>query len=241
MEKMTTTILDEARLFLMNSLKGKTNGSESIHPWRRGWEFVVLHSLRVEAYVMKILARERHSLSEHEVTLVRLAAILHDVGRLDKRDGHAQLGAEIAGSWLRENHRFPLENIDIVRVMVLIAGHSNKDIHEPDFGMAVLKDADTLDEIGAMSIFMSGNRVDGQSPYFFYDLRQRLIDFEIPYCDKKFMILHTHGAREILMEKKAFVENFIVQITDELQAEENMVQMMIKISKRSIGEASNDG
>lgn len=173
---MTGSILDEARLFLMSSLQGKQNSFESKYPWRRGWEFAVLHSLRVETYAMKILALEQGALSEHETTLLRLAAILHDLARLDKRENHAKLGAEMAKKWLIGQSRFLLENRDVDRVVAMIADHSNKGVQEQDFGKAVLKDADTLDEIGAMSIFMSGNWVDHESPFFFYDLRQRLID-----------------------------------------------------------------
>lgn len=227
---MSTKILEDARQFLYDSLQGKQNHLESKHPWRTGWEFAVIHSLRVETYTTKILAREQHSLSEHEFFLVRLAAILHDIGRLEKREGHAALGAEIAQKWLREYSKSPLEGVDIERVVEIIADHSNKNNHEPDFSKAVLKDADTLDEIGAMSVFMTGNWVDAQSPFFFYGVRHRLIDIELPFCDQKMAILNTNGGREILGEKKAFLENFIAQLTDEMQVDETMEQMMFHIS-----------
>jgi hypothetical protein len=109
----------------------------------------------------------------------------------------------------------------------MIADHSNKADPEPDYSRAVLKDADTLDEIGMMSIFMAANWVDGQSPFFFHDLRQRLIDVEIPYCERKLGVINTKGAREILQERKAFLENFIAQIEDELQADARIEQMLL--------------
>ena len=86
---MPIHILDEARLFLLHSLQGRRNEIESRHPWRRSWKFAVLHSLRVESYAVRILAHEDHSLSEEEVTRLRLAAILHDISRLEKREEHA--------------------------------------------------------------------------------------------------------------------------------------------------------
>jgi hypothetical protein len=113
----------------------------------------------------------------------------------------------------------------------MIADHSNKAMREQDYSKAVLKDADTLDEIGAMSIFMTSNWLEPQSPYFFYQLRQRLIDFEIPFCDKKLSILNTNGAKEILLQKKVFVENFIAQLTDELEADSQIEQMLLGRSK----------
>lgn len=228
---MSKNILDDARVYLVNSLKGKHNGFETKHPWRKDWEFAVLHSLRVESYALKILARENHPLSENEIIQLRLAAILHDIARLDKRENHAESGAEIVEKWLQDNSGYNLKSDDTARVLEMIADHSNKDVREQDFSKAVLKDADTLDEIGVMSIFMTSNWLEKQSPFFFYELRQRLIDFELPFCDKKLSILNTDGAKEILREKKAFVENFIAQMTDELKADEYVEKMLLMLPK----------
>jgi HD superfamily phosphodiesterase len=223
---MPITVLDDARTFLVNSLKGKHSRIETMHPWRKDWEFGVLHSLRVESYALKILAREDHSLSDHEIILLRLVAILHDIAGFDQRENHAELGAEIVKAWLHDHPSHDLKRVDIETVLEMIADHSNKGIREENYSKAVLKDADTLDEIGAMSIFMTSNWVDPGSPFFFYELRQRLIDFEIPYCDKKLSILNTAGAKDILREKKVFMENFIAQLTDELEADAHIVQKL---------------
>ncbi len=208
-------LLDEARAHLAAALHGKRNPSESQHPWRKEWEFAVLHSLRVESYVVKILARQSHPLSPAEVELLQLAAILHDIARMDQRQGHALAGAALAREWLRAQRSLPEEAQ--ARVVELIAVHSNKQEAEPDFGKAVLKDADTLDEIGAMSIFMSSNWLEHQSPFFFHRLRQRLVEVELPFCERAMGVLHTPGAKEILQEKKAFIGHFIAQLSDELQ------------------------
>lgn len=235
---MPTYILEEARLFLVNSLRGRHTEIESRHPWRKGWEFAVLHSLRVESYATRILERENHPLSEEEVTLLRLSAILHDISRLEKREEHAKLGAEVAKKWLMETSSVRLPDRDVKRVVEMIAEHSNKTGPEPDYSKAVLKDADTLDEIGMMSIFMAANWVDTQSPFFFHDLRQRLAEVEIPYCERKLEILNTPGAKEILQQRKMFLENFIAQIADELQADAPIEQMLLNILKKDIEESS---
>lgn len=47
------------------------------------------------------------------------------------------------------------------------------------------------------------------------------------------MILNTQGARKILMGKKTFIENFIDQISDELQADARIEQMLFESSKDS--------
>jgi uncharacterized protein len=221
---MSTDILEEARTFMLQSFDGKQRQVETKHPWRKDWRFAVLHSLRVEAYVEKILARERHSLSEHDVTLIRLAAILHDLARMENVENHGQLGAGMAEPWLRS--QASLSGSDIERVVKMVADHSNKKVKERDYSKAILKDADVLDEIGVMSIFMAGNWLERGSAFFFYELRQRLIEHEIPFCDRELAVLNTDGARQILLEKKAFIENFIAQLTDELQADGRMEQSL---------------
>ena len=229
---MLTDILDDARSYLTHALKGKVNPFETKHPWRIDWKFTVLHAFRVESYALKILARQPgHPLSEHEILLLRLAAILHDVSRLDHPDLHAREGAELARAWLQNRADPLLHGNDLERVVEMIADHSNKRVAEPDFINAVLKDADTLDEIGAMSIFMAGNWLQRDSAFFFHDLRQRLVNVELPFCDRQMGILNTAGAREILREKKAFVENFIDQLSDEILTDGTDERMLLALSQ----------
>jgi uncharacterized protein len=223
---MSTALLEDARNYLIEFLRGKPNAFETKHLWRKDWEFAVLHSLRVEAYVLKILAAEAQRLSESEVGLLRLAAILHDLGRIEMRAGHAQRGAEIASEWLGEHTAGILTGAEVERVVDLIAVHSNKSEPDPDFSKAVLKDADTLDEIGVMSIFMSANWIEAQSPFFFHHLKQRLIEYELPFCERKMGILNTQGAKEILRAKKAFIEGFIAQMSDELECDGPVDRLM---------------
>ena len=224
---MTKTSVKDAREYLLHFLKGKSNPYEIKHPWRKEWEHVVLHSLRVEAYVLKILAGEQHSLTETEIRLLRLAAILHDIGRLEDSGNHATRGAEIARAWLETHSRERLKETDINRVTEMIADHSNKHHQEADFSKAVLKDADILDEIGAISIFMASNWLDLHSPFFFHDLRKRLIDFEIPFCEQQLSRLNTNAAKEILNEKKSFIQSFISQLDDELQADHQIETLLL--------------
>ena len=218
------TILEDARQFIFDQFNGQEYTRETRHPWRNNWEFAFLHSLRVEALTVQILAREQHGLSAHEVELIRLAAILHDVARMGERENHAQIGAEVAGKWLEG--RPSLDGRDIQTVTGMIANHSSKGQPASGYPLAVLQDADTLDEIGVMSIFMSSNWLDKQSPFFFHHLRQSLMEQEIPYCDKKLGILNTQGAREILQEKKAFLENFAAQIASELDTHPDTHQIL---------------
>ena len=225
---VVNNILKNAREYLVEFLEGKQNRFETRHPWRKDWEFVVLHSLRVESYTTKILSLEPHSLSESEIVLIHLAAIFHDIGRLENTTNHAELGAQITGHWLSKHRNDWLTWEQIESVMGMISEHSNKENLSSDFCVAVLKDADTLDEIGAMSIFMSSNWIDHQSPFFFHNLRQRLIEYEIPFVNGKAILLNTKGAREILSEKKFFIEKFSTQLTDEIESDEEIVKLLLQ-------------
>jgi uncharacterized protein len=222
---MNPDTLSLARQFLLASLQTQANVRENRHPWRRGWEFAAQHSLRVEALAVKILGRQPHGLDHNQVNLIRLAAILHDIKRSEtaERSGHAAAGALAAGEWLAAHPELGLSASEVQYVVEMIAGHSNKSKPDPDLCSAVLKDADTLDEIGAISIFMSANWLDRESPFFFQHLAERLEKFEIPFCDQKLAILNTEGARQILREKKAFIERFLRQLRAELEMQDRLV------------------
>jgi len=223
-------LLPDARHYLLEFLTGKQLSLETLHPWRKTWEFYVSHSLRVERYVLQILREEPPQLVATEVTLLRLAAILHDIGRLEPTDNHAKLGAEIVQEWLSIHQQYGISDTQKDDVVDMIAQHSDKDQVGKNFSHAVLKDADTLDEIGAMSIFMSSNWIDRKSPFFFQDLRQRLKDFEIPYCEEKETKLNTQAAQEILQKKKAFIDGFILQLDNELEADAQ-IELFLKTSR----------
>jgi uncharacterized protein len=199
---MNENILDEGKKFLISYLKDKDIDYEINHPWRKSWEFIVLHSLRVDGYVKKILEYESHDLSNDEVLITRLAAILHDIGRIHKKEGHALLGRDIIDGWMRENQTISKSIKESNRLLYLIERHSNKEEDEVDYCLKILRDADVMDEIGVMSIFMASNWIDRSNPYFFKLLSDRVENFEINFCENGFKLLNTESAKLILNEKK---------------------------------------
>lgn len=217
---MNENILREGKKYLVSYVKDKTVDYETYHPWRKSWEFVVLHSLRVEGYVYKILEREAHSLSEDEVLITRLAAILHDIGRIHRRENHALIGRDIIHKWLQENKMIANSIHDKNKLLYLIEKHSNKEDDEGDYCLKVIQDADLLDEIGVMSIFMASNWVDKGNPYFFKLLCDRIETYEVDFCKETFKLLKTQGAKVILEEKLEFIESFVEQFKDELYGTE---------------------
>ena len=225
---MDEKILDEGKLFLVSYLKDKNIDYETIHPWRNSWEFIVLHSLRVSGYVKKILDSENHNLSHDEVINIQLAAILHDIGRIHKREGHALLGRDIIHNWLLGNQAIFKNIKEPDRLLYLIERHSNKKGDESDYCLKVLRDADVLDEIGVMSIFMASNWIDRNNPYFFNLLSEKIENFEISFCEKGMELLNTKSAKIILEEKKKFISLLNNQLKDELYGTEMLSGVNIK-------------
>jgi HD superfamily phosphodiesterase len=213
---MDKNILDNGKQFLIDYLKNKKMDYATIHPWRNSWEFIVLHSFRVEGYVIKILEKEKHNLTNEEILMTQLAAVLHDVGRIYTRENHALLSKNIVSEWLENNESIREVIEDKDRLLTLIEKHSNKEEYKEDFCLRVLRDADVLDEIGAMSIFMSSNWLDRSNPYFFNQLQERVEDFEISFCKNGYNLLNTETAKLILDEKTRFVTNFNEHLKDEL-------------------------
>lgn len=214
---MSEGILFETKRFLVNYLKSNKCEYEQIHPWRNPWEFVALHSLRVEAYVIKLLETEQHNLSQDEIILTRLAAILHDIGRIHKRENHAICGRRIIEEWLQSSTAFETSNIDKLRLLDLIEKHSNKKEKDEDYCLKILKDADLLDEIGIMSIFMASSWIDRGNPYFFSLLSQRVESREVDFCNDMYCLLNTATAKELLLQKKEFIHKFCSQLQEEIE------------------------
>lgn len=212
---MSSIILDGARKFLVRYLNDKECSYETYYSWRKSWRFIVYHSLRVESYVMRILKNEEQNLSEGEIENLRIAATLHDIGTIHGREGHAKIGRVIVERWLEDSKLYnEIEDVD--NLLYMIETHSDKKNDETNFCSCVLKDADTLDEIGILSIFMAANRVDKNSYLFFDELLDRVRKYEINYCNKEMEGLHTLTAKNILNKKKNFIELFASQLEDEL-------------------------
>lgn len=217
---MQKDVVREAKDFLISYLNGKSCDYEVKHPWRKDSNFVIMHSFRVEAYTIKILEEEGNSLSEAEKTVIKMAAVLHDIGRIERRENHAAISKNIVQAWLDENSYISRQIKDTEKLLNIIKSHSDKDEPEKDLACAIIKDADILDEIGVLSIFMSSNWIDRESPFFFNELLDRLKGFEISFCYKQMARLNTEAARKILSDKMKFIQQFNEQLELELEGTE---------------------
>jgi uncharacterized protein len=214
---MRAEIIHEAKNFLTEYLEGKTCNYEIIHPWRKDSEFILLHSLRVHSYALKIIENEFYEIAEEDKLIIEIAAILHDIGKVEAKKDHAKRSSEIVSGWLNSNIYIDSKVINVKKLLGIIETHSDKDAKDEDICSCILKDADTLDEIGALSIFMSANQVDRNSPFFFNELLERLESFEINFCNRKMLKLKTNYGKKLLNDKRAFIERFNSQLDLEIE------------------------
>lgn len=205
-------LLAEALELLKQRLDGKTKSYETIHPWRKTGRFVVLHTLRVEATALRLLASEKPGASPKEIFELRLAGRLHDIARLDAGSQHGEVGAALVRDWLDGDPQRGQALPNPQHVLEMIARHSQKNGVEPDSLLAILKDADLLDEIGALSIFLAGNHVERSSPDYYRLLLERLESTELAYCDQQMAHMHTPSGKQMLLERRRFIEGFITQL-----------------------------
>ena len=223
---MESHYIDKAKEFLLSYLKGKVCEYEVTHPWRRDSKFIVLHSLRVYDYAMKISEVMKDKLTEEDIFIIQMAAILHDIGKAEERKNHGKRSAEIVSEWLSENIEIKTNIKNVDRLLSIIEKHSNKDGEENDICAAILKDADTLDEIGALSIFMASSRIDRNSSFFFNDLLHRIETYEFDFCDKQMKKLNTCYGKKLLEEKVEFIKAFNSQLSSEIEGTEEIYELL---------------
>ena len=182
------------------------------------------HTLRVYRLCERIGAAEAA-----DVRVLRIAALLHDIGRScqDTSKGavcHAQRGAELAGPVVE---KLPLIRSRKDNIIHCIRSHRFRGDHAPQTLEArVLFDADKLDAIGAVGVARAflfagevgaklhnpGNNIENTRPYSVDDTGYR--EYRIKLCKIRDRILTGTGkkmaaGRHAFME--AFFERFIAE------------------------------
>lgn len=119
---------------------------------RRTASFRWRHTLRVLA-----TAREIGQVEGADLDIIEIAGLLHDIAKLDQRSDeihHAVLGSQIAETFLLE---LGLPASQVQRIVEAIRFHS-LDTHQDNLSLEtlVLKDADRLDEVGALGVVLAG-------------------------------------------------------------------------------------
>jgi len=150
---------------------------------------------------------------KYDPLVLKLAVLLHDVGRAEEQDlhkHHAILSAEMAEKIL-EQYGFPREVIDKVRDAILAhsftLGYKPKTIE----GM-ILSDADKLDALGAVGIM----RVFMESAY-----RGRTLDEAIHHFYEKLFklkdLMWTRKGKELATRRHEYMINFLDKLEREIE------------------------
>lgn len=194
---------------------------ENKHCNKDNWLFAVKHSCRVEEYIKRIVEKTEN-LSQIDIITVRLAAIFHDIGNVVQRENHGLIGARIVGELFDDTQYISKCGVDKNRLIRIIRDHSNKGERtevDGDTISLILKDADVLDQIGAMSILMHSNKYEYSSYEFYKNILNDLETKEIPFCKKQYSLLKTDEGKKIMKDKIEFINNFKNQLESEIIGE----------------------
>lgn len=221
---MDNKVYDEAVRKLTEYLRDNAALSKNEHCNSKNWQFCVKHSLRVEKNTQKIRA-SFDEFSESDIYTLQVAAVFHDIGKAVQSENHGRIGAEIVRDIFDNTEYISGCGINKERLINIIANHSDKeDENDRDLLSVILKDADVLDQVGAMSILMNGSKHDYNTYEYYKEVLEDLITKELPYCEKEYLRLKTSMAKKIMNDKMKLIKSFIKQLTEEIAGDPGMLQ-----------------
>lgn len=145
---ITTAELEDMETFVYEYLQASVKNEEEggrmrWYPWHSA-DYRFNHTLNVVALAEKIATKEGA-----DVDVVRVAALFHDVAKLDAdQDVHAEEGARVAREYLRNRGSYPERFVE--EVCRVIERHPYQgDLREVDPELRSLVEADLLDKVGA--------------------------------------------------------------------------------------------
>jgi len=161
-------------------------------------------------------AREIGRAEGADMEIIEIAALLHDVAKLDKRSDevhHAVLGSKIAETYL---HKLGVPQEKVERIVEAIRYHSY-DTHQEGLRLEtlVLKDADRLDEVGALGIIMTSIYAGRVGMDYRGSFRQGIKDLN----NLEDLSFYTNTGREMFARRIRFMEEFWQQAELELSGE----------------------
>ena len=210
MEEIINKIKDEAESYFENSCPS--------HDWS--------HVERVHNLAVYIGKNENADLF-----IIRLAALLHDVGRQKEEENpdkfdHAEISAEIAKEIMKKNN---LDEETINKVLHCILSHRFRKDNKPETKEAqVLFDADKLDSIGAIGIARAycwaGNKklkIYSDKDYLgtgYEKEHSPMTEFAYKLNNVKEKLL-TESAKKIANERHNFMSDFFDRLEKEIKTE----------------------
>lgn len=186
------------------------------------------HTLRVYNLCLHIGEKEKADLE-----ILKIAAILHDIARVEQDDSngkvcHAQRGAVLAREFLKN---FEISNEEVDRVVYCIQTHRFRGGEIPRTKEAkILFDADKLDSIGAVGIgraFLFAGEigaklhdkdVDAENTPSYSREDTAYKEYLVKLINIKDMMFTKEGKR-IAQERHKFMEEFFERLNREVEGE----------------------
>lgn len=181
------------------------------HPWRKPALHALQHGLRVYSLVEEIVECEQLEMTIAELELMKVAALIHDVGYIKDYFDHGLRSYEMAEGFLQDH--FTSNEIEFIGEIV--KNHSDKENPNYNQYVRVFQDADDIDEYGVQSILMCSNWVNKETPFFFKDLEKRMRDFEVPFGLKIIKTLTYDSSKNIVKAKMKYVEEILKHLERE--------------------------
>lgn len=207
MENYTETIVSSLPLTLIEKAKSYFDGQDPAHDW--------YHNLRVMGLCERIGQAEKA-----DMQVLRLAVLLHDIGRSEERrtgECHAEISAREACNLLRDLN---YEDQLIRKIQQAILTHRFRKNNPPTtLEEKILFDADKLDSIGAVGVA----RAFAYSGVIGQPIQSDHPDQHTPVREYESKLRHLHErlftatAKEIAEERHRFMEQFFVQWESEIR------------------------
>ncbi len=147
---------------------------------------------------------------------IKIAALLHDVGRIHEKKNaaknHAELSAEMAEKFLQKTN-FNINIDDIENIIHSIRAHSfSNKIKPTTLEAKILSDADKLDTLGAIGLY--------RTIIYSFKLKNGGIEKVIEHLEKKIIKLkdrmYLDISKEIAKERQKIILDFYYEIKKEV-------------------------
>ncbi len=148
--------------------------------------------------------------------IIKIAALLHDVGRIHEKKNdaknHAEISAEMAEKFLQKTN-FDINLDDIENILHSIRAHSfSNNIKPKTLEAKILSDADKLDALGAIGLY--------RTIIYSFKLKNGGIEKVIEHLENKILKLkdglYLEGSKQIAEERSKIIVDFYDKIREEI-------------------------
>ena len=174
-----------------------------------------IHGFKHVKRVLK-LSSEIGAVLNANLPVIKIAALLHDVGRYLKKDdlikNHAEISAQIAENFIIKNN-FNIASEDVENILHCIRAHSfSNDLEPKSLEAKILSDADKLDALGAIGLY--------RTIIYSFKLKNGGIEKVVEHLENKIIKLkdrmHLDISKEIAKERQKIILDFYYEIKKEM-------------------------